>query len=684
MKRFSLSLILTLLCSSVHLFGQGVCDTIAFTWKGAIGNKYFFVETAQQDRSFTVYWGDGSSDSPTGEGISYPQMLVHDYGDFNTYNVTIVAHSSTCRFSYLDLVFKEVYSLDVSRATALTDLSCSRNQLTQLDVSNNLQLVNLLCFTNSLATLDVNVNTNLQILECDANMLDSLDVTNNSDLQKLECFNNKLTTLDVSRNPQLEVLYCELNSLTSLDVRSNTKLRDMRCYHNGLSSLDLRENKELTSLQCFENPLGSLDLSANKKLTSLLCYGNMLDALNVDSCPDLHVLNCHGNSIANMNLDRNTQLTNLYIFDNRVPLSAMYTLSQKNIAITDFGNQYLDTTSVDLDEWLVITPDSILNGSSRTVYRVTRNGIAATEGVNYHISGARIIFYKSGFYCVEMNNGAISTSPGDTAIAIRSFRAGPGPYLPELATLTISAGELLPGFDSGVLDYTVNMPCGNTSVLFSFTVATGNSITFSNGGTTYINSADTLILAAAAGTNRTLLVQVGSSEGVTIYTIQIVSPFSSDMLYKAFETTLEVVNNANVNGGYRFEPNGYEWYANGALLSGETRGVLYVSGGLVAGMSYSAQVTIVGNNGYKVKVCPVTMPAAVRSLSVYPNPNNTGLLTVKTNKEVNTPIEVFSIGGELLSTFAASGAITGIDISRMASGTYVVRANGEGAIVVKK
>ena len=55
--------------------------------------------------------------------------------------------------------------------TALTELNCNYNQLTDLDISNNTALTYLNCRNNQLTTLDVSNNTALTTLYCDYNQL---------------------------------------------------------------------------------------------------------------------------------------------------------------------------------------------------------------------------------------------------------------------------------------------------------------------------------------------------------------------------------------------------------------------------------------------------------------------------------------------------------------------------------
>ena len=66
--------------------------------------------------------------------------------------------------------------------TALTNLNCSRNQLTSLNMSSNTALTEMNCARNDLTSLDVSSNTALTELICQSNELDSLDVSSNTSL----------------------------------------------------------------------------------------------------------------------------------------------------------------------------------------------------------------------------------------------------------------------------------------------------------------------------------------------------------------------------------------------------------------------------------------------------------------------------------------------------------------------
>ena len=157
--------------------------------------------------------------------------------------------------------------------TALTELRCSNNELTELDVTQNTALTDLNCSENELTELDVTKNTALTELRCSDNALTELDVSKNTALTSLNCSYNALTELDVSQNTALTYLGCYSNELTALDVSQNTALTRLDCSDTALTELDVSKNTELEHLWCNDNALTALDLSQNTKLTYLNCSG---------------------------------------------------------------------------------------------------------------------------------------------------------------------------------------------------------------------------------------------------------------------------------------------------------------------------------------------------------------------------------------------------------------------------
>ena len=144
-----------------------------------------------------------------------------------------VTTSNIVGITSLDVSFKVISDLTgIEDFTALTDLNCNNNQLTNLDLSKNTALTGLICSRNQLTSLDLSQNTALTYLNCFVNQLTSLDVSGCTALTILSCFRNQLTSLDVSKNTALTELDCSMNQLTNLEVSNNTALTELNCGEN--------------------------------------------------------------------------------------------------------------------------------------------------------------------------------------------------------------------------------------------------------------------------------------------------------------------------------------------------------------------------------------------------------------------------------------------------------------------
>ena len=195
--------------------------------------------------------------------------------------------------------------------TALTNLNCSNNQLTELDVSKNKELTWLGCWDNQLTSLDVSNCTALGMLWCNNNQLTSLNVSGCTALIELYCYESQLTKLDVSGCSALTLLNCRDNNLTELNVSGCTALGVLRCHENKMTELDVSGCTALWELEFDNNQLAALDVSKNTNLVQLYCFNNQLTSLDVSDCPALKVLWCFNNQLTSLDVSGYTALTNL-------------------------------------------------------------------------------------------------------------------------------------------------------------------------------------------------------------------------------------------------------------------------------------------------------------------------------------------------------------------------------------
>ena len=119
----------------------------------------------------------------------------------------------------------------------VSELDCSKNQLTNIDVSKSTSLWTLKCSDNKLTSLNASGSSLLTEVNCSNNRLTSLDVSGCASLETLECDNNHLTSLNISGCVALKTLYCYSNCING---EAMTKLVNSLPDRKGLSSGTLR------------------------------------------------------------------------------------------------------------------------------------------------------------------------------------------------------------------------------------------------------------------------------------------------------------------------------------------------------------------------------------------------------------------------------------------------------------
>lgn len=295
----------------------------------------------------------------------------------------------------LSLSYKNITDLTgIEDFTALEDLNCHGNSLTQLDLSQNTALKYLDCGRNELTSLALDENTNLLKLECGYNKLTSLDVSKNTSLFSLMCHDNQLTSLNVKNGNNA--------NFTSFNARWNENLFCIQVDDAAYSdeNWDLYEDSQMFfSEDCrygdvsyladenFEqalidlgyddvidgyvlnssiNTITALDVS-NKNIANLTgiegftalqelnCSNNQLSSLDISQNIVLTQLDCNNNNLTNLDLSKNTGLTFLDSSNNQ--LASLNVKNENNTAITTFDvekNPDLFCIEVDNSAWSTV------------------------------------------------------------------------------------------------------------------------------------------------------------------------------------------------------------------------------------------------------------------------------------------------------------------------------------------
>lgn len=159
-------------------------------------------------------------------------------------------------------------SLDVTKATALKDLTANANKLTSIDLTKNTELEKLYININQLTSIDISKCTKLTTLDINNNLLTAIDITKNQALQNLRIGQNKLAgELDLSTNPTIKSVYAQTNELTSVKIGNNTASKPTFSFNeNKLTSFDATGIKDAGNATLFliSNQLTEITLPSAK------------------------------------------------------------------------------------------------------------------------------------------------------------------------------------------------------------------------------------------------------------------------------------------------------------------------------------------------------------------------------------------------------------------------------------
>ncbi len=188
----------------------------------------------------------------------------------------------------LDIVVRgsDFKALDLSRNTALTELSLLWGELEALDLSHNTALTKV-DLTAKIDRLDMHGCahvTDLTILL--ASDAPEVDLRGCAALVKLTCAGG-VSALDLTDSPKLKELNLQNCNLKALDLSGNPNLETLNV--SGVNTLDLSRNNRLKLVGVFQSA-ARLTLGRQPDLKWLICWNNKLTRLDISGCPRLCAL----------------------------------------------------------------------------------------------------------------------------------------------------------------------------------------------------------------------------------------------------------------------------------------------------------------------------------------------------------------------------------------------------------
>lgn len=318
------------------------------------GNTRTFTIGLATEGTVQIDWGNGekvtSEVIPAYDGWNQVDVsgTISGDGKVKIYGDNIVYFECSSRVDGA-----QVLSLDVTKATALKDLSAYTNKLTTIDLAKNTELEKLTINNNQLTSIDISKCTKLATMDISNNLLTTIDITKNQALQTLKISQNKIAgELDLSTNPTIKLVYALSMELNSVKIGNNTASK----------------------------PLFSLN---NNKLTSIDASG-IQDAGNA-------TLNLMGNQLTEIKLP-SAKMKTLNISKNNFTLATLpdATTAAKNFTYAP-QNDYVIAESYKVGD--VLDLSSQTSATLNTQFAVYKSDkTALTEGTDYTVADGKITF----------------------------------------------------------------------------------------------------------------------------------------------------------------------------------------------------------------------------------------------------------------------------------------------------
>lgn len=245
----------------------------------ADGNTRTFTIGLATEGTVQIDWGNGekvtSEVIPAFDGWNQVDVSgsVSGEGKVKIYGDNIVYFECSSRVDGA-----QVLSLDVTKATALKDLSAYTNKLTTIDLTKNTELEKLTINNNQLTSIDISKCTKLATMDISNNLLTTIDITKNQALQTLKISQNKFAgELDLSTNPTIKLVYALGMELNSVKIGNNTASKPLFSLNNNkLTSIDASGIQDAgnATLNLMGNQLTEIKLPSAKMKTLNISKNN--------------------------------------------------------------------------------------------------------------------------------------------------------------------------------------------------------------------------------------------------------------------------------------------------------------------------------------------------------------------------------------------------------------------------
>ena len=216
----------------------------------------------------------------------------------------------------LDISVKGIQDLTgIEDFTALQNLNCSSNAISNLDLSNNIELAVIDCSLNQIDNLDFRLNLKLTSLICNSNSLQRLDVRNGNN-------NNQLNIFNATKNPSLFCINVDdVNYSKSAAgwLEDNPGFYNTDCDNSRFTDIpDNNFEQALVDLGIDKVPNDNRVLTSNiEHLLTLNVNGKQIESLmGIKGFASLKELDCSSNYLSDLDVSDMINLEVLYCSSN--------------------------------------------------------------------------------------------------------------------------------------------------------------------------------------------------------------------------------------------------------------------------------------------------------------------------------------------------------------------------------
>lgn len=609
----------------------------------------------------------------------------------------------------LNLQSSEIQSLaGIEHFVDLRSLNCNQNFITTLDVTSLADLRELQCELNGMTTLNVAGLQDLRVINCSSNGLTVLNVTGLEYLESLTCNNNELTTLDLNSNIRLSYLGCYSNNLETVFLKNgkNETFDDANWMENGALRYICADESQVAAIvaavpntvqvnsYCSYEPGGIYN-----KITGTI----KLD-LNNDGCDNADI------AMPSLKLKISNGVYLDEVFTRPDGTYTFYVGIGEYVVTPEFENLYF---TVPLAEGIYF---ALLDGTTTPLdFCVHAEGVHPDiEVIMAPVTNARPGF--DAVYKIVYKNKGNQTIEGSVTCVWDSTRLGFVDMLPnadvvEPDTYTWFYDELKP-FESREILMILNVnsptdtPAVNIGDILPFTMTTvpatddmpaDNNFVLNQ---VVVGSMDPNIITCIQGENTSAdnigeylhyvvnFENTGTAPASFVVVQQDINPDEYDI------TTLQLINSSHGVAG-RLNNNRVEFRFENINLGVADHGNILYKIKTKKSLKQGDRVTNTANIYFDYNFPIVTNDANTqfgvlgleeytidKSIKIYPNPAK-DKITINADTILQS-IQLYDIQGRLLQTVIENNTTTIIDLTRRASGVYLLKVTTDKGVKVEK